>query len=193
MSAARVAAATLAGAALTAAPAAAQTYGERYAAVCAACHGEAGVSAQPLTPSLAGQPAFYAITQLFLFRDGRRDNALMTAIAKPMSDDDLRGFADLIGSLPAARTSATADAARAARGAALTSRLHCAGCHGEDYAGGRQTPRLAGQREDYLRHALGGFRAAKRVGYTPAMTEALAGTRAEDLDDLAHFLATFGP
>ena len=38
-------------------------------------------------------------------------------------------------------------------------------------------PRLAGQREDYLLHTLQGFRAATRVGYGPAMTEALAGTK----------------
>jgi cytochrome c553 len=180
-------------AALAAPGAQAQTYAERFAAVCAACHGAQGVSAQPLTPSLAGQPAFYAITQLFLFRDGRRDNPLMTAVAKGMSDDDLRGFSELIGGLPAAAPTAAPDPARAARGAALAQRLHCAGCHGADFAGGRQTPRLAGQREDYLQVALRGFRAAKRVGYTPAMTEALAGTSPDDLDDLAHFLATFRP
>ena len=33
-------------------------YAERYAALCAACHGAAGVSAQAGTPSLAGQQVF---------------------------------------------------------------------------------------------------------------------------------------
>ena len=61
--------------------------GERFAA-CLACHGERGVSSLPLTPSLAGQPSFYAITQLFLFREGRRQNEAMTAVAKGMSDAD---------------------------------------------------------------------------------------------------------
>jgi hypothetical protein len=28
-----------------------------------------------------------------------------------------------------------------------------------------------------------------RLGYTPAMNEALSGLKAEDLDDLAHYLA----
>ena len=41
-----------------------------------------GGRALPLTPLLAGQPSFYAITQLFLFRQGRRDNAAMLAVAK---------------------------------------------------------------------------------------------------------------
>ena len=54
----------------------------------------------PLTPVLAGQPSLYAITQLFLFREGRRSNAAMTAVAKTLTDDDMRGFADYIGTLP---------------------------------------------------------------------------------------------
>jgi cytochrome c553 len=177
-----------------AAPAAAQsTHADRFAAVCAACHGVQGHSTQPLTPSLGGQPSFYAITQLFLFREGRRDNPLMTAVAKGMSDDDLRGFSDLIATLPPPAPAPVADAARAARGAALATRLHCTGCHGTDLAGGRQVPRLAGQREDYLLLALRGFRSASRVGYTPAMTEALAGVAPDQLEDLAHYLATFKP
>jgi len=81
---------------------AAQPAAERFAA-CLACHGPGGVSQQPLTPSLAGQPSFYAITQLFLFREGRRSSEAMTAVAKGMSDADLRAFSDLIGKLPARR------------------------------------------------------------------------------------------
>lgn len=68
--------------------------------LCMACHGEGGISSQPRTPSLAGQPSFYAITQLFLFREGRRASAAMTAVAKGMTDDDLRAFSDFIGKLP---------------------------------------------------------------------------------------------
>jgi cytochrome c553 len=166
-------------------------YAERYAAQCAACHGAQGVSTLAQTPSLAGQPSFYAITQLFLFRDGRRDSGPMTAIAKTMSDDDLRGFADVIGKLPPAPPAATTppDAQRLARGGAAAQRLHCLGCHGSQGEGARQVPRVAGQREDYLLLALRGFRAGTRVGYQPAMTEAMAGVAADELDDLAHFLA----
>lgn len=168
-------------------------YAQRYAAVCAACHGADGRSTTPLTPSLAGQPSFYAITQLFLFRDGRRDNPVMAAIAKPMTDDDLRGFSELIGRLPPPPAAPPADAVRAARGAALAARLHCASCHGKAYDGGKQVPRLAGQRVEYLLYALRGFRAATRVGYTPAMTEALAGVDADALEDLAHYVAGAEP
>ena len=51
-------------------------------------------------PVLAGQHAFYAITQLFLFREGRRSDPAMSAVAKGMKDDDLRGFSQYIATLP---------------------------------------------------------------------------------------------
>ena len=160
-------------------------------APCASCHGEGGVSYNADTPSLAGQPSFYAITQLFLFRAGRRSNAFMTAVAKPMSDADLRAFSELIGRLPAAPPGAPAPAepARMKRGAALAERHRCSSCHGDDFAGAKQVPRLAGQREDYLARSLAEFRAGTRIGYTSAMNEALAGLGPAELDDLAHYLA----
>ena len=85
----------------------------------------------------------------------------------------------------------TPDASRQARDAALAQRLHGQGCHGGAAEGARQVPRLAGLREDYLQHALRGFRAGSRVGYTPAMSEALAGDTPAEIDDLAYHLAHF--
>jgi cytochrome c553 len=114
----------------------------------------------------------------------------MVDVAKGMSDNDLRGFAELIGTLPASGPPvAVPDALRMARGKALAQQYRCGNCHGRDFAGGQQVPRVAHQREDYLQHALRGFRAGTRLGYTNAMGEALAGLNAENLDDLAHFLA----
>src|SRR5215470_11176627 len=84
-----------------ASPAAAPNpYPERFATLCAACHGANGRSDMPGTPVLAGQHMFYAITQLFLFREGRRGNEAMTAVAKTMNDADMQGFANFIATLP---------------------------------------------------------------------------------------------
>jgi cytochrome c553 len=176
-------------------------YSERYAANCSACHGNEGRSELPLVPSLAGQHSFYVITQLFLFRDGRRNDhpasAAMSALAKGMSDGDLRGYSEAVARLPAAALTATPaepappplDAARFERGRHLATAHRCGSCHGADLAGGGQVPRLAGQREDYLQIVLKGFQSGTRLGYTPAMNEALSGLKPEDLDDLAHYLA----
>lgn len=159
-------------------------------ALCEGCHGPGGVSTQALTPNLAGQPSFYAITQLFLFREGRRPHAAMTAVARTLTDDDLRAFSDYIGQLPPPPPrESERDLARMKTGALLAQKFRCAGCHGSDFSGGKQVARLARQREDYLVQTLQEFSSARRVGYTQAMNEALAGISPEALEDLAYFLA----
>jgi cytochrome c553 len=182
----------LAGAAQAQAPGP-SPYAQRFAQLCAACHGAAGRSEMPGTPSLAGQPSFYAITQLFLFREGRRENPAMSAVAKTLSDDDLKGFSEYIASLPPAAPAASGgDAQRLKRGEALAQRHLCANCHGADYAGGQQVARLAGQREEYLATVLQEFKTGQRIGYTNAMNEAVSGVSAQELQDIAHFLARAG-
>lgn len=167
-------------------------YAERFAGLCAACHGPNGRSELANTPVLAGQPSLYAATQLFLFREGRRNNAAMTAVAKTLTDDDLRGFSDYIGTLPPVAPPAPAtppDAARMTKARGLAEQYKCVFCHGADLAGGQQVPRIAGQHEDYLRESLRGFHSGDRPGYTQAMTAAVSGIPVEDLDLLAWYAA----
>lgn len=173
---------------------AAPDYAQRFAAVCAACHGANGRSDMAGTPVLAGQPSLYAITQLFLFREGRRDNAAMTAVAKTLSDDDMRGFADYIGTLPAVPAPAPAqppDAARMAKGKQLAEQHKCVYCHGADLGGGQQVPRIGGQKEEYLQASLRGFKSGSRPAYTQAMVSAVSQIPVEDLDMLAYYAARF--
>ena len=169
-------------------------YAQRFAGLCAGCHGANGRSDMPLTPVLAGQPSFYAITQLFLFREGRRSNEGMTAVAKTLTDDDMRGFSDFIGTLPpvpAPPPATPPDVARMNKARALATQHKCVFCHGADFSGGQQVPRIAGQREDYLQMSLRGFRSGTRPGYTQAMTAALSQIPVEDLDALAYYVARF--
>ena len=167
-------------------------YARRFASECAACHGAEGRSETPGTPNLAGQHSYYVVTQLFLFREGRRSNAEMTAIGKTLKDDDLRGFSDFIGTLPPLPTPPPGeplDSARMSQGKALAEQHQCLFCHGPDLSGGQQVPRIAGQREEYLRESLNGYRTRKRTGYTPAMLEPVSTLSAEDVDVLAYFVA----
>jgi len=62
------------------------------AAVCTACHGVNGNSANPEWPTLAGQNAVYVREQLAMFRARKRINEIMYPIVKDMSDQD---FADV--------------------------------------------------------------------------------------------------
>ena len=182
------------GAAASSTPVAANPYAQRFATLCATCHGANGRSDMPGTPVLAGQHSFYAITQLFLFREGRRDNEAMTAVAKTMTDADMRGFADYIGTLPPVPPPAPAtppDAARMKKGQELAQQHRCFFCHGNDLSGGQQVPRIGGQREEYLQAALQGFKSWKRPGYTRAMADAVNQLAPADLDTLAYFAARF--
>ena len=183
-----------ASAASAAGTAGAADYAERFRTVCAACHGANGRSDIPGVPVLAGQPSLYTITQLFLFREGRRTNEAMIALAKPMTDADLRGFSDYIGTLPpvpAPAPAAPPDAARMSKGKNLAQQHKCTLCHGGDLAGGQQVPRIGAQKEDYVRQTLQGFKSGDRPGYTRAMTEALSQVPAEDLELLAYYVANF--
>ena len=177
------------------AAAAGPTYAERFDAVCAACHGASGRSDMPGVPVLAGQYSLYAITQLFLFREGRRDNVAMIALAKQMTDPDLRGFSEYIGTLapaPAPAPAVPPDAERMRQGQKLAHDYKCSFCHGADLAGGQQVPRIGGQKEEYLSQTLHGFKSGKRPGYTRAMTEALSQVPEADLDLLAYYAANIG-
>ena len=169
-------------------------YAEGFRTVCAACHGAEGRSDQPGVPVLAGQHSFYAITQLFLFREGRRHNEGMIVLAKQMKDADLRGYADYIGTLPpipAPPPAEPPDAVRMSKGQALAREHKCTFCHGPALDGGQQVPRIGGQKEEYVLQTLRDLKSGARPGYTRAMTEALSQVPVEDFEVLAYYVANF--
>jgi len=63
--------------------------GEKISQSCALCHGQFGITSMAGTPSIAGQPEVYLSSQLKQFRDGKRQNAVMGQMAKPLSDADI--------------------------------------------------------------------------------------------------------
>ncbi|WP_293001226.1 cytochrome c [Nevskia sp.] len=62
-------------------------------AVCAACHGEVGVSTAPLFPNLAGQHRSYIEVALHAYKSGARKNAVMAGQAVGLSDADIKALA----------------------------------------------------------------------------------------------------
>ncbi len=73
--------------------------GKAKAASCAGCHGAAGVSNNPLWPNLAGQQVGYMVKQMKAFRDGTRNDPMMSPMAKPLSDADIDNLAAYYNSL----------------------------------------------------------------------------------------------
>ena len=61
---------------------------------CAACHGpEGNKPITPETPRLAGQQYGYLVLALTEYRKGTRDNAVMSAMAKPLTDKEVADLA----------------------------------------------------------------------------------------------------
>lgn len=166
---------------------------EERVAACWACHGANGQSTQKEVPSLGGQPEFFLLTQLFLFREGRRGGP-MIELARGFSDDDLRAFAARIAKLPPPQPPpGDPDPARLGRARGLLQKAHCRVCHNPDFSGREQMPRLASQREDYLLKSMREFHSGRRIGYGAAMTQELDGLSDQDLQDLAYFFARVPP
>ena len=61
---------------------------------CAACHGpEGNKPITPETPRLGGQQYDYLVHALEDYRNGTRDNAVMSAMAKPLTEKEIRDLA----------------------------------------------------------------------------------------------------
>ncbi|MBL4631380.1 MAG: cytochrome c [Paraglaciecola sp.] len=63
--------------------------GKSKSVVCAACHGNNGISIIPMYPNLAGQKEQYLTLQMKAFRDGVRKNMLMAPMVASLSDTDI--------------------------------------------------------------------------------------------------------
>ena len=73
--------------------------GKAKSMTCAGCHGANGISNNPMWPNLAGQKQAYLASSLQMYRDGRRKNAMMTAMAKNLTDADIANLAAYYSSL----------------------------------------------------------------------------------------------
>ena len=172
-------------------PAAAQTVQQRLP-VCLACHGADGQSQTQGVPSLGAQQTFYTTVQLLMFRERMRVADPMNEMAKGLTDDDLRGFADAIAKLPAPKSpSGPVDDARMTRARALVEQNRCNVCHTANFAGQDNVPRIADQREEYLVKALRGYKDNSRHGYDTAMADVIAPITDEQILDLAYYISRF--
>lgn len=159
-------------------------------APCIACHGEKGESVIAEVPSLGGQPAFYLSVQLLMLREGIRRVEPMTALMKGWSDDDLRQASEILAKQPPPPPKKELlDLTSANRARQLIQQQRCDFCHKPDFSGEQIAPRLAGQREDYLRKALRDYKNNSRPMYDTSMADAIQPLSEVDIQDLVHYLA----
>jgi cytochrome c553 len=156
--------------------------GKDAAASCAGCHGDQGVSGAPLTPSLAGQDAQYTVAALQAYKGGLRNDETMKGLTASLDNNAMKNLA--------AYYAAQEPKAPNVRKPLTTEEWaqRCDRCHGVN---GNSTdprlPMLAGQRADYLRKALQGYRArTRKSNEMAAMSDGLS---EDDLDNLAAYYA----
>ena len=73
--------------------------GKAKAGLCAACHGPAGISVNPLWPNLAGQHRQYLAAQIRAYRDGEREEITMQPFVQDLTDQDIEDLAAYYASL----------------------------------------------------------------------------------------------
>ena len=79
------------------------------AATCAACHGQNGISVSPPWPTLAGQHEEYLVHALNQYRDGSRKDPVMSPMAAPLTDEDVKILAKYFSSLKGLETTTKGD------------------------------------------------------------------------------------
>lgn len=127
-------------------------------AVCAACHGAAGVSVSDGIPHLAAQRAGYLEGQLKAFKEGTRKNPIMNAIAAQLGAEDIANVA--------AHFSAQAGAGAGARSALLPNVAKSNVSFPEGY------------RETFTKYHVINFPATRQVRYYYANSAAVQAAKA---------------
>lgn len=146
---------------------------------CVICHGKEGRATNTgYFPRIAGKPAGYLLNQMHNFREGRRQNAVMTHLMQHMSDDYLQEIANYFAGLdlpypPAQTTRLSAEQQRVAenlvfRGAPDRQIPACVACHGANMAGRLPAmPGLLTLPSDYLVGQIGAWRTGLRHAKAP--------------------------
>ena len=165
--------------------------GKEKAELCAACHGDNGISQTENIPSLAGQQDQFIQWQLVFFRSGARKNEQMQPIVEQITNEDIRNLGAYFASLTPPKPPASDDNPDLSKkGAQAAVGRRCASCHTDSYAGTKAVARLAGQREEYLVKALHDYKSGVRSGGAgAAMSDVAYPLSDEEITALAHYLA----
>jgi cytochrome c553 len=159
-------------------------------AVCAGCHGAAGLPARPDVPILWGQEFYYLYVQLKDYKTGRRENAEMAAIVATMEKTQMQELAQYFSSQKWPSTGFASEPADAARGENATIAGLCVQCHLGGYEGSSRIPRLARQQVQYLERTMLEFKNKVRMN-SPAKASLMAAYEDGDITAMARYLADF--
>ncbi len=162
--------------------------GKAKSETCVACHGADGNSLITTYPKLAGQHAKYIEKQLKDLKLGAKSagkqgryDPVMSAMAMPLSDEDMSDLAAYFSSLPISSNSTPEDVVSTGKalytaGDASRGLTACIACHGPRGNGTELSgfPKISGQHADYVKAQLMKFRDESRGNDMNAMMRDVA-------------------
>jgi cytochrome c553 len=166
---------------------------------CAACHGPAGISQNPIWPSLAGLDAPYLERQLDAFANGatgvRRSPhaSQMYAISASLDKDQRRALAEYYAALREPEWRPRPDVGEAhnifMEGAGAIQA--CASCHGVNGAGDANlnAPRISGQQARYVAEQLRAYASGARGDADSGMEMVAQAMTDAQIEAIAAYLA----
>lgn len=177
--------------------------GKAKSQACAACHGADGNSVVATYPKLAGQHEKYIVKQLKDLKlgassggkQGRYDPA-MSAMALPLSDQDMADIAAYYASVPTSENSTPENVVELGQelylsGSSERGIAACVACHGPRGNGTSLSgfPKISGQHADYVKAQLQKFASADRNNDLNGMMHDIAKKLTEDeMDVLAKYV-----
>ena len=174
------------------------TAGQAKAAVCGACHGMDGNSADAQYPKLAGQSEQYIVRQLTDFKSGKRQNPIMMGMAAPLSEQDMHDLGAYFATkkpLPGVADQALVEQGQKLYREGDSSRgiPACMACHSIDGSGnpGAMYPHLAGQHAQYVEATLKAWHDGTSWGddaHAKIMPSIAAKLDAKDIAALASYI-----
>lgn len=151
--------------------------GEALMPQCRTCHGATGIANLIASPNIAGEPADYLAAQMVHFREGVRQNEMMTIVMASMTDQQIADLAAWYAShVPTVTNSAAPEDAPQL----------CTSCHGADGLSVMEgVPHLAGDPEMYLTAQLEAYRNGSRQN--EIMTGLAEGLTDDEIKDAARW------
>ena len=159
------------------------------AEACIACHGPNGNSTNPAYPILAGQTWRYTYIQLKDFKEGRRNDPVMSPMVADLSREDMIALGNFFAAQKPAPIAFKADGARVVAGRKIADAVLCPMCHLGGFVGQNEIPKVAGQHPEYVRKQLADFKAKRRTNDAGNMTSVAGTLSDEDIENLAHYIA----
>jgi len=156
---------------------------------CFACHGPEGNSKNPDYPILAGQSWRYLYIQLKDFKEGRRADPVMSAMAAGLSRDDMVALGNFFAAQKVQPIAFKADSVKVEAGRRISDAVLCPMCHLGGFVGQNEIPKVAGQHPQYIRKQLLDFRAKRRTNDAGNMTSVAGTLSDDDIENLTQYIA----